>query len=172
MQVDIRNPLTRGFFSQFKVPTRLTVTQWADEFRMLPSKGAAAPGKYRSSRTPYMVEPMDMLSVSSACEVVVIMAAAQTGKSESGNNWAGYVIDNAPGPMLLVQPTVDNAKRYSKQRIGPMIAETPTLAAKVIENKSREGGNTMLEKEFPNALDAGEVPVRRRNLELACRRRW
>jgi phage terminase large subunit GpA-like protein len=152
MQVDIRNPLTRGFFSQFKVPTRLTVTDWADQFRMLPSKGAAAPGKYRSSRTPYMVEPMNMLSVSSACEVVVIMAAAQTGKSESGNNWVGYVIDNAPGPMLLVQPTVDNAKRYSKQRIGPMIAESPTLAAKVIENKSREGGNTMLEKEFPNGI--------------------
>jgi phage terminase large subunit GpA-like protein len=146
------NPLLKGFFGAYKVPTRLTVTEWADDFRILPSKGSAAPGKYRSSRTPYMTEPMDCLSVSSPVEEVVIMAAAQTGKSESGNNWVGYVIDNAPGPMLLVQPTVDNAKRYSKQRIGPMIAETPTLAAKVIENKSREGGNTMLEKEFPNGI--------------------
>lgn len=152
MRVDVSNPLTRGFFSAFKVPTRLTVTGWADEFRILPAKGSAAPGKYRSSRTPYMVEPMDALSTSSPTEVVVIMAAAQTGKSESGNNWVGYVIDNAPGPMMLVQPTVDNAKRYSKQRIGPMIAESPTLAAKVIENRSREGGNTMLEKEFPNGI--------------------
>jgi phage terminase large subunit GpA-like protein len=152
MQLDIRNPLVRGFFSTFKKPTRLTVTEWANEFRILPSKGSAAPGKYRSERTPYMVQPMDDLSVSSQVEEVVIVAAAQTGKSESGNNWVGYVIDNAPGPMLLVQPTVDGAKRYSKQRIGPMIAESPTLAAKVIENKSREGGNTMLEKEFPNGI--------------------
>lgn len=152
MQLDHTSPLVAGFFDAFKVPTRLTVTEWADQFRMLPSKGAAAPGKYRSSRTPYMREPMDALSVSSPVEEVVLMAAAQTGKSESGNNWAGYVIDNAPGPMLLVQPTVDNAKRYSKQRISPMILETPSLAAKVMDNKSREGGNTILEKEFPGGI--------------------
>ena len=152
MQLDASNPLVGGFFDAFKVPTRLTVTEWADSFRMLPSKGAAAPGKYRSSRTPYMREPMDALSVSSPVEEVVLMAAAQTGKSESGNNWAGYVIDNAPGPMLLVQPTVDNAKRYSKQRISPMILETPSLAAKVMDNRSREGGNTILEKEFPGGI--------------------
>lgn len=152
MQLDAGNPLIRGFFDAFKVPTRLTVTEWADAFRMLPSKGAAAPGKYRSSRTPYMREPMDSLSVSSPVEEVVLMAAAQTGKSESGNNWAGYIIDNAPGPMLLVQPTVDNAKRYSKQRISPMILEAPTLAAKVMDNRSREGGNTILEKEFPGGI--------------------
>jgi phage terminase large subunit GpA-like protein len=150
--LDHANPLTGGFFQAFKVPTRLTVTEWADAFRMLPSKGAAAPGKYRSSRTPYMREPMDALSVSSQVEEVVLMAAAQTGKSESGNNWAGYIIDNAPGPMLLVQPTVDNAKRYSKQRISPMILETPSLAAKVMDNRSREGGNTILEKEFPGGI--------------------
>lgn len=150
--LDHANPLVSGFFDAFKVPTRLTVTEWADQFRILPSKGAAAPGKYRSSRTPYMREPMDALSVSSPVEEVVLMAAAQTGKSESGNNWAGYVIDNAPGPMLLVQPTVDNAKRYSKQRISPMILETPSLAAKVMDNRSREGGNTILEKEFPGGI--------------------
>lgn len=150
--LDHANPLVSGFFEAFKVPTRLTVTEWADQFRILPSKGAAAPGKYRSSRTPYMREPMDALSVSSPVEEVVLMAAAQTGKSESGNNWAGYVIDNAPGPMLLVQPTVDNAKRYSKQRISPMILETPSLAAKVMDNRSREGGNTILEKEFPGGI--------------------
>lgn len=150
--LDRANPLVAGFFDAFKVPTRRTVTEWADDKRMLPSKGAAAPGKYRSARTPYMREPMDCLSVLSPVEECVLMAAAQTGKSESGNNWAGYVIDEAPGPMLLVQPTVDNAKRYSKQRITPMILETPSLAAKVMDNKSRDSGNTILEKEFPGGI--------------------
>lgn len=145
-------PLLRGFLDGFRVPTRRTVTQWADDKRMLPSKGSAEPGKYRSARTPYMREPMDCLSALSPVQEVVLMAAAQTGKSESGNNWVGYVIDEAPGPMLLVQPTVDNAKRYSKQRIAPMVLETPSLAAKVVTNKSREGGNTMLEKEFPGGI--------------------
>lgn len=146
------NALITGFFSVFKPPSRRTVTGWSDDERYLPSKGSSSPGKYRSARTPYMREPMDCLSVLSPVEEVVMMAGAQLGKSESGNNWVGYVIDEAPGPMLLVQPTVDNAKRYSKQRISPMILETPALRGKVVENKSREGGNTMLEKEFPNGI--------------------
>lgn len=150
--LDTKNPLVTGFFDVFRVPTRRTVTEWADAERMLPSKGAAEPGKYRSARTPYMREPMDCLSVISPVEEVILMAAAQTGKSESGNNWVGYVMREAPGPMLLVQPTVDNAKRYSKQRIGPMISDTPTLAELVQSNKSRDGGNTMLEKEFPGGI--------------------
>ena len=150
--IDQGNPLVRGFFDAWKVPTLRTVTGWADDKRMLPSKGAAEPGKYRSARTPYMREPMDCMSVQSPIQQVCIMAGAQLGKSESLNNLVGYVIDEVPGPMLLVQPTVDNAKRYSKQRISPMIQETPSLAAKVISNKSREGGNTMLEKEFPGGI--------------------
>ena len=152
MNLDHDSPLVRGFFEVFRVPTRRTVTGWADAERWLPSKGAAEPGKYRSARTPYMTEPMDCLSVLSPVEEVVVMAGAQVGKSESGNNWVGYVMREAPGPMLLVQPTVDTAKRYSKQRITPMILETPTLAELVVTNKSREGGNTMLEKEFPGGI--------------------
>lgn len=130
----------------------LTVSQWADAKRILPQKGAAEPGPYRTDRTPYMREIMDCLSVTSPVQEVIFMAGAQVGKSEGGNNWIGYVIDHAPGPMLMVQPTVDNAKRYSKQRIGPMIAETPTLAARVLENKSRDASNTQLEKEFAGGI--------------------
>lgn len=130
----------------------MTVSEWADTHRILPQKGAAEPGPYRTSRTPYMREIMDCLSATSPVQEVDLMASAQVGKSEAGNNWVGYVIDNAPGPMLLVEPTVDNAKRYSKQRIGPMIAESQKLSAKVLDNKSREGGNTILEKEFPGGM--------------------
>ena len=141
-----------AFFGTFKTPTRRTVTQWADDERILASKGSAEPGRYRSSRTPYMTEPMNHLSVHSAIQELILMAGAQLGKSESGNNWLGYIITEAPGPVLLVQPTIDNAKRYSKQRIAPMIAECPTLKSRVTEDVSRDGGNAMLEKEFPGGI--------------------
>ena len=72
-----------------------------------------------------MREIMDCLSATNPIQDVIFMAGAQIGKSEAGNNWVGYVIDYAPGPMLLVEPTVDNAKRYSKQRITPMVLESP-----------------------------------------------
>ncbi|HOW49326.1 MAG TPA: phage terminase large subunit family protein [Burkholderiaceae bacterium] len=136
----------------FAPPPDLTVSQWADAYRMLSSKGAAEPGPYRSDRTPYVREPADLLSESSDVECVVLQWGAQVGKSEAGNNWLGYVIDVAPGPIMAVQPTIDLAKRYSRQRIAPMVLETPRLRDKVSENRSRDEANTTLLKDFPGGV--------------------
>lgn len=130
-------------------PPDITVSEWADQHRMLSSKGAAEPGPYRSERTPYIREPMDLLSEKSEVQEVVLMFGAQVGKSESGNNWIGYIIDVCPGPVMAVQPTTDTGKRYSRQRVQPMIEETPRLRSKVKENRSRDDANTTLAKDFP-----------------------
>lgn len=151
-QEKIRESYLKSLAEAYDADPIMSVSEWADAHRVLPQKGAAEPGKYRTSRTPYMREVMDCLSVTSPVQELIVMAGAQVSKSESGNNWVGYVMDMAPGPMLLVQPTVENAKRYSKQRIGPMIAESPRLAARVLDNKSRDSGNTILEKEFPGGI--------------------
>jgi phage terminase large subunit GpA-like protein len=81
-----------------------------------------------------------------------MMFAAQTGKTEAGSNWLGYVIDHAPGPMLCVQPTVEMAKRLSKQRLESMITDTPCLAAKIAPARARDSGNTMFSKEFSGGI--------------------
>lgn len=130
----------------------LTVSEWADKHRRLSSKASAEPGPWRTSRTPYLREPMDCLSSTSAVQRVVMMFAAQTGKTEAGANWLGYVIDHAPGPMLLVQPTVEMAKRLSKQRLESLITETPVLAEKIAPSRSRDSGNTMFAKDFPGGM--------------------
>ena len=130
----------------------LTVSEWADKHRRLSSKASAEPGPWRTNRTPYLREPMDCLSSTSAVQRVVMMFAAQTGKTEAGANWLGYVIDHAPGPMLMVQPTVDMAKRLSKQRLESLINDTPVLAAKIAPARSRDSGNTMFSKEFPGGM--------------------
>ena len=131
---------------------QLTVSEWADNFRLLSSKASAEPGPWRTSRTPYLQEPMDCLSTGSTVQRVVMMFAAQTGKTEAGSNWLGYVIDHAPGPMLCVQPTVEMAKRLSKQRLESMISETPCLSQKIAPARSRDSGNTMFSKEFPGGM--------------------
>ena len=99
----------------------LSVSEWSDRHRMLSSKASAEPGRWRTSRTPYLKDIMDCLSPTSPVERVVFMKAAQLGATEMGNNWIGYVIHHAPGPMMAVSPTVDMAKRNSKQRIDPLI---------------------------------------------------
>src|SRR4030042_251321 len=126
----------------------VTVSEWADQHRVLPSKSSSEPGPWRTARTPYLREILDALSAMSPVEEVVMMFAAQTGKSETLLNVLGYIVDHAPGPALFVQPTVDTAKRFSKQRIEPLFTMTPRLAGKVAEVKTRDSRGSMLLKEF------------------------
>ncbi|MCI0600041.1 MAG: phage terminase large subunit family protein [Beijerinckiaceae bacterium] len=130
----------------------LTISQWADRHRYLSPRDSAEPGRYRTGRTPYMRAIMDALSPAHPARRVVFMKSAQVGATTAGSNWIGYVIHHAPGPMLAVQPTVELAKRFSRQRIDPLIAESPALRDRVKPQRARDGGNTMLSKEFPAGL--------------------
>jgi phage terminase large subunit GpA-like protein len=130
----------------------LTVSEWADRHRMLSGRASAEPGRYRTVRTPYMREIMDRLSPGDPTQRIVFMKAAQVGATEAGNNWIGFAIHQAPGPMLAVQPTVELAKRNSRQRIDPLIDESPDLRERVKPARSRDAGNTMLSKEFAGGI--------------------
>lgn len=79
---------------------------------------------------------------------VVLMASAQVGKTEIANNAIGFFIDQDPSPLLVVQPTVEMAESWSKDRLSPMLRDTPALRGKVAEARSRDSGNTLLHKRF------------------------
>ena len=136
----------------FRPPANQTVSEWADANRQLSGKSSSEPGPWRTDRTPYLRQIMDDLSARSTVQEVVVMFAAQLGKSETGNNWLGYIIDNEPGPVMCVQPTTDMAKRFSRQRIAPMLEDTPALRRKVRENRSRDDANTTLMKDFAGGV--------------------
>ena len=125
------NAWEEGFLKGLKPQELLTVNQWADKHRVLSSRGSSEPGKFRTDRTPYVKVPMEELSTGSLTQKVVLMFASQTGKTEMMNNWTAYCIDFAPGAMLLCQPTLQMAARLSKQRLEPMLQETPCLAEKI-----------------------------------------
>jgi phage terminase large subunit GpA-like protein len=147
--------LVRQVLREFLAPPPLsTVTEWAERCRILSSKDSSEPGPYRVERTPYAREPMDCLSQTSQVEEVILMWGAQTSKTTIGSNWLGYLVDTNPGPVMIVQPTIDMAKRYSRQRLSPMIEESPVLRRKVRENRSRDDANTTLLKEFPGGFMA------------------
>ncbi len=130
----------------------LTVSEWADQHRVLSQRASSEPGRWRTARTPYLKEIMDCLSPSSPIQRVAVMKGAQVGCTEAGNCWIGYVVHQAPGPMLAVSPTVELAKRNSKQRIDPLIEESDVLRERVKERRSRDSGNTVLSKDFPGSV--------------------
>ncbi len=133
-------------------PQRFAIDEWADRYRVLAGKAASEPGPWRTDRAPYIREPLRCLQDDDQCEEVVLVFGTQAGKSEAGNTWIGYIIDQAPGPAMLVQPTVDLAKRYSRLRIAPMIDAMPILRSKVPPSRSRDGGNATLFKEFAGGV--------------------
>jgi len=108
----------------------LSVSQWADRHRMLSEVASAEPGRWRTDRTPYLRELMDCLSAGHPAHKVVFMKGAQVGGTEAGNNWIGYIVAHVPGPMLVVLPTVEMGKRWSKGRLAPLIESTPELKEK------------------------------------------
>ncbi len=149
---DGEDGLSAAWLGGLKPDPSLTVSEWADRHRVLSSRAASEAGPYRTARTPYLREIMDALSPSHPAQRVSFMKGGQVGGTEAGNNWIGFVIHHAPGPMLVVQPTVEMAERLSRQRLEPLIDASPALRALVLPARSRDSGNTILSKVFPGGI--------------------
>ncbi|MFC4403307.1 phage terminase large subunit family protein [Gracilibacillus xinjiangensis] len=134
-------------------PPDLTVSEWADAYRKLSSESSAEPGQWRTDRAPYQREILDAV-LDPELEKIVVMASAQVGKTELILNTVGYHMDFDPAPMLLMQPTELLAKNFSKERLAPMIRDTPVLRKKLGDEKTRDGSNTTLQKSFPGGYVA------------------
>jgi phage terminase large subunit GpA-like protein len=130
----------------------LTVSEWADQHRVLPST-SAEPGPWRTARTPYLSEIMDCLSTGSLWERVVLMKGAQLGATEAALNWIGYIIHHAPGLALLVMPSLDMARRNTRTRLDPMIEATPALREVIAAPRSRDAYHVLDELHFGSSGD-------------------
>lgn len=151
--VDLKrlNRLVAKIAKNFKPPEGIPVSDWADQKRYLSSEGAATPGPWRTSRVPYLKDPMDAFS-DPMVQRIVMVAASQVGKSEMLLNCIGYVIDEDPGSILFIQPNLDDARKFSRLRVSSMIRDTKALKEKVAESKSRDSSNTILQKAFPGGM--------------------
>ncbi len=129
-----------------------TVSQWADRYRVLTSKSSGEPGGWRTERVPFAREPMDCLSASSPVQRIVLMFAAQMTKTEMGLNWIGYVMQHAPAPMLVVLPTLEVRKRWVRQRLDPLLNETPIIRELFDARAKRDAGNAEDLKDFPGGM--------------------
>lgn len=130
-----------------KPPPVLTLSQWADKYRYLSSENSAAPGKWRTDKAPYQREIMDAIGDPHVRKIVV-MSAAQIGKTAMLMNMIGYYMHYYPAPLMILQPTVSMGETFSKDFLAPMLRDTPVLSA-LVDTKSRFSGNTILKKNFP-----------------------
>lgn len=146
------SPSTRKLFAkilqQLQPPKEMSLSEWADKYRYLSSNSAAEPGRWRTDRAPYQREVMNAIS-DRHTKKVILMWAAQTGKTDCAIlNTVGFYMHRHPSPIMVLQPTVEMAETISKNRISTMLRDTPVLA-ELSSNKSRDGNNTILEKQYP-----------------------
>lgn len=130
----------------FSPPPDWSVSEWADERRELSSEASSEPGKWKTSRVEPSRGVMDAFS-DPEIEQISCMVAAQTFKSEALLNICGYHVDLDPCPMLILQPTLQMAEAFSKDRLAPMCRDTPVLTAKIGE-AARDSEDTILHKKY------------------------
>jgi phage terminase large subunit GpA-like protein len=140
-----------AFAAAIRPDPRLTISEWADRYRILSPESSKEPGPWRTDRVPHSKAIMDALSPSDPCQEVTFVAGTQVAKTEIGNNFIGYIIDVSPAPAMMVYPTSATGKRTSKTRIAKMIEAMPRLSQK-ISDASRDGANSQNLKMFPGGL--------------------
>lgn len=143
----LRARLLQARRSTLKPPPKLSLTEWADEYRMLPAESAAEPGRWKTSRVGVARGPMEAVS-QAGTHTVSVMCCTQLLKTELILNTIGYYVHQDPAPMIVMQPTVGLAEAFSKDRVTPMVRDTPVLTGKIADAKSRDSGNTILHKQF------------------------
>lgn len=139
--------VTTRILARLKPSPRLDLSEWADRNRYLSREGSAEPGRWSTSRAEYQRGIMDAIT-DPGIERVVVMKGAQIGWTEIINNGLGYYVDHDPSPVLVIQPTVEMAEAWSKERLAPMIRDTPVIRGKFKDPRSRDSGNTLRHKEF------------------------
>ncbi|MDP1570352.1 MAG: phage terminase large subunit family protein [Vicinamibacterales bacterium] len=130
----------------WRPPPRLNLSDWAEEHFYLSAESAAEPGRWRT--LPYQRGIMDAITDPLVTQVSV-MKSARIGYTKCINATVGYYIHQDPCPIMVVQPTIEDAAGYSKEEIAPMLRDCPTLRDLVPEPKTRDSENTILLKRFP-----------------------
>ena len=126
-------PYQQEALQYLKPPENMTVSQWADKYRILDAKTSAMPGPWRTDQTPYLKGIMDEFN-NYETEEIVYVKPTQVGGTECLQNMVGYIIQQDPAPTMIVYPTEQLAKSISENRLQPMFKATPELRKKFDEN--------------------------------------
>lgn len=128
------------------------IWQWADENRWFERRTTAKAMhgrvRYSSADAPHQRGVMESCTDPTVQTTVMLGASQIFGKTEILNCIMGYCMEYEPRDIIMLRPTEDSSKKFSKKKFMPMVRATPCLDALVTNNRSRDSGNTILVKEY------------------------
>lgn len=143
--------ILRAALTILQPPPDVTGSEWTGEYRMLSQEDSGAAGRWDLAARPYQNEIMDV-AADYIHEFVTILGPSQWGKTAVMGNSIGRIIHLDPGPIMVVHNTIHAAQKWSKTRFAVMVRDCPVLHDLVAPSKSRDSGNTILEKSFRGGL--------------------
>jgi len=156
MQIQVTNPerlALEAMIAAIEPPPLVDYLSWAENNIVFTERESRFPGPYNRNLFPYFDEMLRALSPEDPCRFVTLKGSAQVGKTVVGNIFVGGSMAMDPRDILVVHPTDDNASRWSKLKLSPMLRGTPALS-RLFPEKSRDGGNSILFKERADGLGA------------------
>ncbi len=136
-------------WAALRPPPKLSLSAWADDHFRLSAESSAEPGRWKT--LPYQRGILDAIS-DPKVQRISVQKSARVGYTKGINAAIAYFMALDPCPIMVVQPTIDTAKIYSKEEIAPMLRDVEALAGLVSEGSSRDAANTVAHKTFPGGL--------------------
>lgn len=131
----------------FRLPRKLARMRSIDDKR---SRSTETKRRFIEEIVPVPSRPVRCIQVDSPSHLYLAgRELIPTHNTECLLNAMGYFTHLDPSPMLYVMPTINMAKSFSKQRISTLFSESPALKNVLKDPRSRDSGNTTLEKSFP-----------------------
>jgi phage terminase large subunit GpA-like protein len=130
----------------------LSVSQWADDHRILSGKQSSERGRWRTARNPILREIMDCFSMHSRVRDLVVMKSSQVGVTEAVVNALGYIMEHAPAPVMVMMPTIESRDSWKVQKLNPLLQETPIIRDLLGGIRSRDAANRQDLIDFPGGV--------------------
>lgn len=110
-------------------PEKISVSECAERHRYIYNPGSFV-GKWKNDTTPYLVEPMDMLT-SREHEGLIFVGPAQCGKTELPLNWIVYSVVVDPADMYIYQTSGSTARDFSNDKVAKLHRYTEAVKERI-----------------------------------------
>lgn len=156
MGVQLANPARLAAEAMAAVldpPPPVDYLGWAVDNVVFSERETSFPGPYNARMFPLATEILRALGADDPCRIVTLSCSAQVGKTVIATIFTLGSMAMDPGDLLYVHPTEDNARRWSKTKLAPLLRATTCLAS-MFPQRSRDALDSVLYKERADGAGA------------------
>jgi len=128
-------------------PERISVSEAAERYHIVKNPGQHE-GPFSLDKTPYLREPMDVLTSLDYREMIFV-GPARTGKSAMMINWLCHTAITDPADMMVVHMATHTARDWSQADLAKALRNSPELKKRVMPGRQNDN---VFDKQFLSGM--------------------